>query len=109
MKYALLFPGEALAIHGVPMQANNVWTLYLRSMLLLHSCVRKRADVSMNDFERAQFAMNAWLEIDELEDALNKHTCDLERNLGYQAREMIFSARMCVSHEFQRYIPQVAT
>ncbi|KAI0718234.1 hypothetical protein C8T65DRAFT_639443 [Cerioporus squamosus] len=107
--YALLFPGEALAMHGVPVPPNSVWTLYLRSMLLLHSCVRKRADMSLSESQRAQFAMNAWLEIDALENALNQHTCDLERNMGFQAREMIFSARMCVSHEFQRYIPQIAT
>ncbi|RPD56159.1 hypothetical protein L227DRAFT_508824 [Lentinus tigrinus ALCF2SS1-6] len=107
--YALLFPGEALAKHGVPMQPNNVWALYLRSMLLLHSCVRKRADMTMNDAARAQFAMQTWLEIDALENALNQHTCELERTFGFQAREMLFSARMCVSHEFQRYIPQITT
>ena len=44
-----------------------------------------------------------------LEDALRLHTCELERTFGFQAREMLFSARMCVSHEFQRYIPRVTT
>lgn len=91
------------------MHANNVWTLYLRSMLLLHSCVHKRGDVLATDGERAQFAVQAWLEIDALEDALRLHTCELERTFGFQAREMLFSARMCVSHEFQRYIPRVTT
>lgn len=78
-------------------------------MLLLHSCVCKRGDVQAGDGERAGFAMQAWLEIDALEDALSRHTCELERDFGFQAREMLFSARMCVSHEFQRYIPQVTT
>ena len=108
-QYTLLFPGETLAMSGVPVHANNVWTLYLRSMLLLHSCVRKRGDLTLSDSERATFAMQAWLEVDAIENALNQHTCELERNFGYQAREMLFSARMCVSHEFQRYIPQVTT
>ncbi|KAI1789410.1 hypothetical protein LXA43DRAFT_1075379 [Ganoderma leucocontextum] len=107
--FALLFPAEALALHGAHVQANNVGTLYLRSMLLLHSCVHKRGDASAGDAERAGFAMQAWLEIDALEDALGQHTCELECSFGYQAREMLFSARMCVSHEFQRYIPQVTT
>ena len=96
-------------MYGAAVHPNNLWTLYLRSMLLLHSCVRKRADSMSTEAERAHFAMHTWLEIDALENALNQHTCDLERNFGFQAREMIFSARMCVSHEFQRYIPQVTT
>ncbi|KAI0671085.1 hypothetical protein C8Q78DRAFT_974078 [Trametes maxima] len=107
--YAVLFPGESLALSGSPVQANNVWTLYLRSMLLLHACERTRSDPSMNSAERAQFAMSAWLEIDTIEHALEQHTCGLERTFGFQAREMLFSSRMCVSHEFQRYIPQVTT
>ena len=94
---------------GMPVGANNVWTLYLRSMLLLHSCARNRGNISSTDAERAQFAMRALLEIDALEDALRLHTCELERTFGFQAREMLFSARMCVSHEFQRYIPRVTT
>ncbi|KAI0655605.1 hypothetical protein C8Q70DRAFT_422985 [Cubamyces menziesii] len=106
---ALLFPGESLSLAGTPVPNDNVWTLYLRAMLLLHSCVRMRADPTMGDAERAQFAMKAWLEIDALESALDHHSCGLERMTGFQAREMLFSARMCVSHEFQRYIPRVTT
>ena len=96
-------------MHGASVHPNNVWTLYLRSMLLLHHCVLKRADRSLSDGQRAQFAMQAWVEIDAIEDALNKHTCGLEKSFGFQAREMLFSSRMCISHEFQRYIPQVTT
>ncbi|KAI0754627.1 hypothetical protein C8Q80DRAFT_1266220 [Daedaleopsis nitida] len=107
--YALLFPGEALAMSGVKVSPNNVWTLYLRGMLLLHQCVCKRTDLTLNEFERARFTMQAWLEVDAIENALDQHTCELERNYGYQAREMLFSARMCMSHEFRRYIPQVST
>ncbi|KAI0754626.1 hypothetical protein C8Q80DRAFT_1266219 [Daedaleopsis nitida] len=107
--YAILFPGESLAMSGVPVPAHNIWTLYLRAMLLLHQCVRKRGDMAMDESGRARFAVQAWLEVDALENALNRHTCELERNFGYQAREMLFSARMCMSHEFQQYIPQVTT
>ncbi|OSD02482.1 hypothetical protein PYCCODRAFT_1435473 [Trametes coccinea BRFM310] len=107
--YALMFPAESLAMTGTPVQANNMWTLYLRSMLLLQSCEQVRTDRNMCDADRAQFAMNAWLEIDAVESALDQHTCGLEAKSGFHAREMLFSARMCVSHEFQRYIPQVST
>ena len=74
----------------------------------------------------AQFALKAWLEADRLEVALNKHTCAIERAFLFQAREYIFkcvkyildfaqdryltmssSTRMCISYEFQRYIPLV--
>ncbi|KAI0351438.1 hypothetical protein OH77DRAFT_938368 [Trametes cingulata] len=107
--FELLFPGESLALTGTPVHPNNVWTLYLRSMLLLHSCVHSRYDPHISEAQRAEFAMKAWLEVDAIEDALDRHTCGLERNFGYQAREMLFSSRMCVSHEFQRYIPQITT
>ncbi|OJT02079.1 hypothetical protein TRAPUB_7495 [Trametes pubescens] len=107
--FALLFPGEALARAGTPVPPNNVWTLYLRSMLLMHACITSRADTRTSEAERAQFAMRAWLEIDALELALEQHSCGLERYFGFQAREMLFGSRMCVSHEFQRYIPQVTT
>ncbi|KAH9846414.1 hypothetical protein C2E23DRAFT_578401 [Lenzites betulinus] len=107
--FALLFPGESLSLAGTPVPANNVWTLYLRAMLLLHACVDSRANGQLSEADRAQFAMRAWLEIDSLEHALDQHTCDLERWFGFQAREMLFGARMCVSYEFQRYIPQVTT
>ncbi|KAH9891993.1 hypothetical protein C8Q73DRAFT_701968 [Cubamyces lactineus] len=107
--YALLFPGDTLALTGTPVSANNLWTLYLRSMLILHACIRVRRDPGLSDADRAQFAMSAWLEIDAVESAFERHTCGLEKKSGSQAREMLFSARMCISHEFQRYIPQVST
>ncbi|KAL7279745.1 hypothetical protein ACG7TL_006152 [Trametes sanguinea] len=107
--YAVMFPGESLAMAGFSVQPNNVWTLYLRAMLLLQCCVRVRGDKSLGDGDRAQYAMKAWLEMEAIEAALDRHTCGLERNLGFQAREMLFSARICVSHDFQRYIPQITT
>ena len=78
-------------------------------MLLLHVCQRVREDTRLSAADRAQNAVQTWLEIDALEHALGQHTCELERNFGFQAREMLFSARMCVSHEFQRYIPRITT
>lgn len=84
-----------------------------------------RNDTRATDVEKAQFAVKAWLEADALESALNKHTCGIERAFIFQAREYIFkyassflfpsslqliaicSTRMCISYEFQRYIPLV--
>ena len=78
-------------------------------MLLLHKCVQTRNDPETSDATHAQFALYAWVEIDAIERTLDAHTCMLERRFGFQAREMLFAARMCISHEFRRYIPQVST
>ena len=83
-----------------------------------------RNNVHATDNDMAQFALKAWLEGDRLELALNKHTCAIERAFLFLAREYIFkwvkyicsesvseyipsSTRMCISYEFQRYIPLV--
>lgn len=49
-----------------------------------------RRNNTITDNEKAQFAMKAWLEADSLEQALNCHTCALERAFIFQAREYIF-------------------
>jgi hypothetical protein len=38
-----------------------------------------REDASMNDGDKAVFAVQAWQESEALEDALNQHVCDAER------------------------------
>ncbi|OBZ70654.1 hypothetical protein A0H81_09165 [Grifola frondosa] len=76
--YALLFPGEHLKRkHGLPSppSKNSIWALFVRIMLLWHSCVRMRSDPSLSDAEKAQFAITAWLEMDAIEDAMDRHTC----------------------------------
>ncbi|KAI0349870.1 hypothetical protein OH77DRAFT_1593959 [Trametes cingulata] len=111
--YALLFPGENLASaaapSGVPSSKDSVWALYMRTLLLWHSCLRMRCDLTMGDAERAQFAMGAWLEIDTIEALLDRHTCMVETGFLMQVRDVLFNTRMCVSHEFQRYIPEATT
>ncbi|KAI0367720.1 hypothetical protein BV20DRAFT_981229 [Pilatotrama ljubarskyi] len=111
--YALLFPGEnltsAVAPSGVPSSKDSVWALYMRTLLLWHSCLRMRCDLSMGDAERAQYAMGAWLEIDTIEALLDRHTCMIETGFLVQVRDVLFNTRMCVSHEFQRYIPEATT
>ena len=83
--------------------------------------MRMRNDPDTSGFEKAQFAVKTWLEADALESILDKHTCGLERAFLFYAREYLFmwvippaparatfmvhSTRMCVSYEFQRYIP----
>lgn len=49
-----------------------------------------RDDRSTTNAQKAQFALKAWLEADALEAAMNRHTCDIERNFIFQGREYIF-------------------
>ena len=91
-QYALLFPGQVLCLAGAaPVAENNVWNLCIRSMVLWHTSVRYRSNPNISYEERAQFALNAWLEADAIENALKNHTCDLEGGTLYQAREYLFT------------------
>ncbi|KAI9067109.1 hypothetical protein FKP32DRAFT_1588923 [Trametes sanguinea] len=107
--FALLTPSETLVNSGTPMQGDDVWSLSLRAMLLLLSCLRVRASTTMSGAQRAEFAVRAWLEIDDLERRMERHTCGMSSNYGFQSMEMLFSLRIIVSYEFQRFIPQVTT
>jgi len=49
-----------------------------------------RNNQTATDTEKAHFATKAWLEADSLEQALNRHTCAIEKAFIFQAREYIF-------------------
>ncbi|KAI0754986.1 hypothetical protein C8Q80DRAFT_1142298 [Daedaleopsis nitida] len=109
--YALLFPGESLTSvddsPAVPPPAkDSVWALYMRAMLMWHSCILMRGDANLSHADKAQFALTAWTEIDAIEEALNRHTCDIERSFLFQGRELLFNSRLCIAYEFQRCLPQ---
>ena len=101
LQYALLFPGESLTrVDGSPdtppPSKDSVWALYMRAMLLWNSCIRLRTDTSLADTDKAQFALAAWTEIDAIEEALERHTCGIERSFLFQGRELLFK---CVLDE----------
>jgi hypothetical protein len=84
-------------------------------------------DTKLSYPDKAQFAMAAWLELDAIQEALEAHTCGLERAFLYQGREVIFkyafpsprleskgltsrpSTRMVISYEYQKFMPSVMT
>ncbi|TBU46253.1 hypothetical protein BD309DRAFT_858521 [Dichomitus squalens] len=108
--YAVLFPGEELGRLGMaPVRQNNVWNLCLRAMILWNTSVRRRSDPDIGPMERAEYALNAWLEADAIEAALDQHTCNLEGGMLFQAREFLFTTRMFISHEFRMYAPLVTS
>ncbi|EAU85892.2 hypothetical protein CC1G_02915 [Coprinopsis cinerea okayama7 len=110
--YALLFSGESVArspsLSGQQSSKDTVWALFDRAFLLWHGCIRMRNNARASDTDKAQFAVKAWIEADALEQALNKHTCAIERAFIFQAREYIFNTRMCISYEFRRFVPLVS-
>jgi hypothetical protein len=93
-QFALFFNGEATCRAVGERKAGEsketVWALYNRLMLLWHSCLRTRVDNTLSYPDKAQFAMAAWLELDAIEEALDSHTCELERAFMFQGREVIF-------------------
>ncbi|KAK7692152.1 hypothetical protein QCA50_003771 [Cerrena zonata] len=104
--YALLFPGEVherSVPNQIPGQSpkDSIWALYCRSMLLWNSCMRQRDD-SWSTEERANFAVNAWQEIQAVQEALDYHTCNLETALIYVCREYLYNTRMTITYELRR-------
>ncbi|KAJ6585157.1 hypothetical protein B0H19DRAFT_1108565 [Mycena capillaripes] len=104
--YALLFSGEAM-VHS-PSAKDTIWALYERSFLLWHACIKMRNDTTAPVADKGQFAIKAWLEADAIEEALNRHTCGIERAFIFHGREYIFNIRMCITYEFQRFVPLVS-
>ena len=51
-----------------------------------------RCEPTVTSEEQARFSVNAWLEADVLEEALNRHTCGLEKAFLYQGREYLFKS-----------------
>ncbi|KAF7314507.1 Zn(2)-C6 fungal-type domain-containing protein [Mycena kentingensis (nom. inval.)] len=104
--YALLFSGEAV-VHS-PASKDTIWALHDRAFLLWHACIKMRNDLAASMETKGQFALKAWHEADAIEDALNRHTCMIERAFIFQGREYLFNTRMCITYEFQRFVPLVS-
>jgi hypothetical protein len=49
-----------------------------------------RQDTSIGDFDKRDFAMRAWIETEALEEALQWHTCGVEKAFAYHGREVLF-------------------
>ncbi|KAI0784700.1 hypothetical protein C8Q75DRAFT_723967 [Abortiporus biennis] len=109
--YALLFPGEAYersAEHRIPGQSpkDSIWALYCRSMLLWNSCIRQQ-DSTWSTDERAKFAIDAWLETQTVQEALDMHQCNLDTALMYVCREYLYNTRMTITYELRRSLQDI--
>ncbi|PIL36283.1 transcription factor [Ganoderma sinense ZZ0214-1] len=106
--YVLLFPGEACERTPGHQQADgrspkeSIWALYCRSMLLWNSCSCVQRDESLTTEERASFAIGAFQETREIQDALDMHVCNLDTGLMYVCREYLYNTRMTITYELRR-------
>ncbi|KAI0674887.1 hypothetical protein C8Q78DRAFT_1066793 [Trametes maxima] len=106
--YVLLFPGEAYERMPDHQQASgqspkeSVWALYCRSMLLWNSCACIQRDDTLSTELRASFAIAAFQETREIQDALNTHQCNLDTGLIYVCREYLYDTRMTITYELRR-------
>ncbi|OSX59856.1 hypothetical protein POSPLADRAFT_1095578, partial [Postia placenta MAD-698-R-SB12] len=101
--YAILFPGESTWAAGGPAAKDSVWALSMRSLMLWHTCVHMRNDVNMNNALRAHLSRAVWQEICVIEDALDGHTCNIERTFLFFPRDFLFLSRLCIIDGLQRH------
>ncbi|EJF65212.1 hypothetical protein DICSQDRAFT_166265 [Dichomitus squalens LYAD-421 SS1] len=106
--YVLLFPGEEYESTVVHQQVHeqspkeSVWALYCRSMLLWNSCSCVQRDETLTTDQRASFAISAFQETREIQDALDMHVCNLDTGLMYVCREYLYNTRMTITYELRR-------
>lgn len=80
-----------LAKTGRTVQTDDIWTLNFRTMLLMHVCMRTRENKHLSLAERAQLSVQAWMEIEDIEQRLQRHTCELHSVFGFEAKEFLFA------------------
>ena len=71
------------------MEADDVWSLTFRLMLLFHSSVRMRVDPTLPSLQRAEFAVRTWLKIDDIERRMQRNTCDMLSHYGFHSVELL--------------------
>ncbi|KII92940.1 hypothetical protein PLICRDRAFT_679940 [Plicaturopsis crispa FD-325 SS-3] len=95
--YALFFPGESMSHASAPTHRgpspqspkDSVWAIYCRSMLLWNFCLKLRKE-NCSDEDRAEYALEAWIETQAILDALETHICNLDTAILYMCREYIY-------------------
>lgn len=92
----LLFLGEVICSSDNHSGKDTIWSLNCRTVLLWHSCLRMRRDPSVSEADLARLGLDAWLEADVLEKALDSHRCGPERTFLFRGRE--HSSKRVVLH-----------
>jgi len=69
---------------------DTVWNIYFRAIVLWNGYIEMRGETNVSDPVKAKHAMATWLESCELDDLLDKHTCDTERAYIFIGREFLY-------------------
>ncbi|KIY45620.1 hypothetical protein FISHEDRAFT_49059 [Fistulina hepatica ATCC 64428] len=90
--FRVRFSAESTVVSmGNPDNAKEtIWALYDRIFLVHNSCIRMKTDKSMSQADKSHFSLQANTELDCLERALARHTCDIERTFLWMGREYLF-------------------
>lgn len=58
--------------------------------MLWNGCIGMRGEAQASDPAKAKYVMAVWVESCELDDLLDKHTCDAERAFLFIGREFLY-------------------
>ena len=93
-QFRLLFPGEVSERgspeHKAQTSKDSIWALYCRSMLLWNFCTIHLRKNTFASEEISDLALQAWRETQEIQDALDFHTCNIDMVLLYMCREYVY-------------------
>ncbi|KAH7888914.1 hypothetical protein F5I97DRAFT_1802765 [Phlebopus sp. FC_14] len=96
--FQLLFPGEANEHeHKARSSKDSIWALFCRSMLLWNFCTTRLRKNTFSSKETSELAMESWRETQEIQDALDAHTCNVEPALFYRCREYVYTTQMMLA------------
>ncbi|KIJ68076.1 hypothetical protein HYDPIDRAFT_173755 [Hydnomerulius pinastri MD-312] len=102
--FRLLFPGEVSergpTEHKAQSPKDSIWALYCRSMLLWNFCTTRLRKNTFASEETSELALESWRETQEIQDALDAHTCNLDMALLYMCREYVYKCVLFFDKRF---------
>jgi hypothetical protein len=81
-QFKVFFPGEKLFRTSQTQDdlaaKHSVWALHSRCDMLYSSCLTVHHAESISEYDKGQFAVQAWLESERIVKMLDTHTCNFE-------------------------------
>jgi len=103
--FRLLFPGEVSergsTDHKMQSPKDSIWALYCRSMLLWNFCTTRLRKNTYSRENTSELALESWRETQEIQSALESHTCNLDMALLYMCREYVYNTQMMLTSILQ--------
>ncbi|KAF8444834.1 hypothetical protein L210DRAFT_3444273 [Boletus edulis BED1] len=103
--FRLLFPGEVSergsTDHKTQSPKDSIWALYCRGMLLWNFCTTRLRKNAYSRENTSELALESWRETQEIQSALDSHTCNLDMALLYMCREYVYNTQMMLTSILQ--------